>query len=240
MMSNESPDNWYETLDIGQWLRPTHIGADEARFIKKALRLRKGSSVLDAPCGAGRIAFHMALAGCRVTGVDLRKVFINRARSRFRRQGLSGEFRVQDLRDIGFDNEFSGVFNWFGSFGYFSDADNAAVIAVYARALRRGGRLLIDQPNRERILRNFMSERAYDTVLLRTRWDADRQRVITRWIIRGVEDSRNTSSIRLYTPSEFRRMFEVAGLSVEAYYGSRDGGPFDRSSHRTIVVGRKA
>ena len=67
---------WFENFDEQLWLKPDDIGQDEARFVKKALRLRKGQSVLDAPCGAGRIAVHLAKAGCRVTGIDLQKNFI--------------------------------------------------------------------------------------------------------------------------------------------------------------------
>ena len=76
---------------------------EEARFIKRALHLRKGQSVLDAPCGAGRIAFHLARAGCVVTGIDLRPQFIRRARRRFRRAGLRGELKAMDMRDVDFE-----------------------------------------------------------------------------------------------------------------------------------------
>ena len=62
-----------------------------------------------------------------------------------------------DLRSIEFENEFHAIYNWFNSFGYFSDGENAEVVRRFARALRPGGRLLIDHLNRERILRNFPS-----------------------------------------------------------------------------------
>lgn len=51
-------------FDDTLWLTPDNIGTDEATFIKRALRLRKGQRVLDAPCGADRIAVHLAKAGC--------------------------------------------------------------------------------------------------------------------------------------------------------------------------------
>ena len=82
-----------------------------AAFVKAALKLRKGSRVLDAPCGAGRIAVHVARAGCDLTGVDLTANFIRRCRRRFRRERLKGRFLVCDLRRLDFDNEFHGIFN---------------------------------------------------------------------------------------------------------------------------------
>jgi len=231
---------WFETLDDRLWLRPDEMGVEEARFIKKALRLRKGQKVLDAPCGAGRIAVHLAYAGCLITGVDLRRQFVDRARTRFRKVGVSGDFRVMDLRNIDFTDEFHGIYNWFGSFGYFSEVEDAEVIRSYTRALRNGGRLLIEQVNRERILRHFIAEREEDWLVMRNDWQRDRQRLVTRRIIGGVDDPRNRSSMRLYTPGQMRDLFNQSGLLVEDIFGFGEGGEqFSRSSRRMVVVGRK-
>ena len=42
--------DWFETMEERLWLLPDEKGEEEARFIKKALLLRKGQAVLDAPC----------------------------------------------------------------------------------------------------------------------------------------------------------------------------------------------
>ena len=239
------PD-WFETMEERHWLLPVHRiqirnekGEEEARFIQKALRLRKGQSVLDAPCGAGRIAFHLAGQGCAVTGVDLRSQFVNRARRRFRKDGLSGKFKVMDLRSLEFEQEFDGVFNWGGSFGYFSERENLELLQRYARALRPGGRLLIDQVNREYILRHFIPEQRRGEVIVRNYWDRDTQRIISRRIVDGRNDPKNMSSMRVYTFRETKELFKQAGLVVEAFYGSFRGEQFRRSSPRLIAVGRK-
>ena len=90
---------WFVNFAEGLWLKDDDTGKDEARFIKRALHLRKGQFVLDAPCGAGRIAVHLAKAECVVTGVDLQPAFIKRAKARFSREGLKGSFEVMDLRE---------------------------------------------------------------------------------------------------------------------------------------------
>ena len=161
---------WFVTFDEALWLKGDDTGQDEAQFIKRALRLRKGQSVLDAPCGAGRIAIHLAKAGCLVTGVDLRETFIRRAKLRFRKERTSGSFKVMDLRELNFNGEFHAVFSWFGSFGYFSDAENLELLRRYATALRPGGRLLIDQPNRENILRHFRHSDQRGNFKMSTKW----------------------------------------------------------------------
>jgi len=239
------PD-WFETMEEHLWLLPVHRiqirnekGEEEARFIKKALLLRKGQAVLDAPCGAGRIAFHLAYHGCAVTGVDLRAQFVNRARRRFRTQGLSGRFKVMDLRRMDFEQEFDGIFNWGGSFGYFSEKENLELLRRYARALRPGGRLLIDQVYREYILRHFAPQKRRGEVIVRNYWDKNAQRIISRRIVNGRNDPKNMSSMRLYTFRETRQLFEKAGLTIEAFYGSFKGEEFRRSSPHMIAVGWK-
>lgn len=231
--------HWFETMEERHWLLPDEEGEKEAQFIKKALRLRKGQRVLDAPCGAGRIAFHLACKGCTVTGVDLRPAFVNRARQRFRKEGLAGKFQVMDLRKLDFEEEFDGIFNWGGSFGYFSDEENSELVRRYARALRPGGRLLIDQVYGEYIFRHFALVKHRGDVIVRNRWDKDAKRIISRRIVDGQNDPKNMSSMRLYTFRETKELFNQAGLRAEAFYGSLKGEKFSRSSPHLIAVGRK-
>ena len=202
-------------------------------------RLRKGQRVLDAPCGAGRIAVHLAKAGCSVTGIDRNTRFIDRAGARLRQERLTGTFEVNDLRRIEFPAVFHGVFSWFASFGYFSDSENADLMRRYARALKRGSRLLIDQPNREHILRNFERVHVEGNIVMRGHWDQGVQRLVVRRVVNGTQDPRNTSSMRLYTPRQMRMLYEQAGLVLEDLYGSEARDGYTRSSPRMISVGRK-
>jgi len=232
--------DWYCTFADDLWLKPDDVGAEEAAFIKKALRLRRGQSVLDAPCGAGRIAIHLAHAGCRVTGIDLKRSFIKRAATRFRREEQNGCFLPVDMRDMSFSDEFHGILNWGGSFGFFAEADNLDVLRRYAAALRKGGRLLIDQTNRQALLRNFVACRKASGSTVRNRWSPGTQRVESDWIVhRRGKKEHNRMSVRLYTPSQMAKLFERVGLRIESTFGSIAGEPYQRSSKRLIVVGRK-
>ena len=247
----EMTQDWFTTLEEPLWLPPDDIGEDEARFIKRALRLRRGQTVLDAPCGAGRIAFHLARAGCSVTGVDLRSSFLRRARRRFRKAELPGTFVAADMRELDFRSQFQGIYNWFGSFGYFSDEENDALVGSYSHALRPGGRLLIEQVNREYILRNFRAAKEWtkpdgQTIRIRHTWDAKSQRVTGQWTVDGKTDPQNCSSMRLYTPAQISALLQRHGLSVEDICGKdatvpREGtyGCYRRSSRRMIVAARK-
>jgi SAM-dependent methyltransferase len=236
----QTTSDWFRTFDERLWLKDDAVGREEAAFIRKALRLRKGREVLDCPCGAGRIAFHLGAAGCAVTGVDRYGKFLARARRRFAAARLPARFLRADMRKITFDKEFDAAFNWGGSFGYFSDEENLEVLRRLARALRPAGRLLIDQPNRQSLLRNFRARTDLGKVVVRPTYDPKTQRINAVWSFkeRG-GTARSTSSIRLYTLSEFRRMFRLAGLMLLATHGGPDGSKYSRGSHRLVVVGRK-
>jgi SAM-dependent methyltransferase len=233
------PD-WFETMEDRFWLQPDEVGGEEARFILGALGLRRGDAVLDAPCGAGRVSLHLARAGCVITGVDLRATFIRRARRRFRVAGLHGTFRVLDLRNLDMEGQFDGILNWGGSFGYFSEPENAQLVEAYARALRPGGRLLIEQPDREHILRYFQRVMRRGSYTFRNRWHARNQRVVSRRFESGVEDRCNSSSMRLYTPAQMRGLFECQGLIVERVQQSVIFDAWGKSIPRMVTVGRRS
>lgn len=234
------PQDWFYDFDQSLWLPEEELAPQQADFIRKALHLRKGQAVLDCPCGVGRIAYYLVKAGIRIVGVDFMPEFIAAARGRFDAEKLPGRFEIMDMRQIRYGPIFHAAFNFSGSFGYFSDAENANLVARYGAALRRGGRLLIDQPNRGFVLRNFRQRIERDDSIVENRWDATSQRIHSNWIIRRGRHKRpNPMSMRLYTPAQMTAMLTKAGLEVESMYGEPDGSDYRRSSRRLIIVGRK-
>jgi SAM-dependent methyltransferase len=243
--------DWYRHFDDRFWLLDGPLPPEQARFIKRALGLRKGQRVLDVPCGAGRTSLALAKLGVEVTGVDLRSKFTNRAKRRFRRAGLSGTFLVGDMCELDYDAQFHAVVNWFGSFGYFSDAENLDVLRRFARAVRPGGRVLIHQVNRERILRNFRrvqrstlreaGRRGPGTLTDRNRWNPQLERIEGTWTLEL--DGKKASypmAMRLYTPGQLKALFTRVGLVPDRVYGGPPvAAAYTRSSRVMIAVGRK-
>ena len=229
---------WFAGYPKYYHLKPDNTGAEEAAFIRKILRLRKGQAVLDAPCGAGRISVHLARAGMNVTGVDLTPSYIQRARKRFKSEGYRGSFIVTDLREMDFAEQFHAAFNWQGSFGFFSEEDNLDVVGCYARSLRSGGRLLIDMPNREWLLRHFRANGRNGDIEFTACWRPAVERTDTHF--RNVKTKESWSmTIRHYTPAQYKHLFQKAGLEVEAFCRDLSGRPFRHGARRIYVVGRK-
>ncbi|HZP39076.1 MAG TPA: methyltransferase domain-containing protein [Methylomirabilota bacterium] len=211
----------------------------EVEFVLKALALPRGARILDVPCGYGRHAAVLARRGFRVVGVDLSRAMIAEARRRFR-EGPRLTFVRRDVRRLAFRAEFDAVVNLYTSFGYFTAAENRATLRRLARALRPGGRLLIDHrdPAYDAALPRRLCYRAGRTRLLledrrfdrRTGVNETTQLVLTPGR-RAVRQRR--FRIQELTLGQWRRALREAGLSLERAYGGYDG-----RRHRPGVTGR--
>ena len=98
-----------------------------------------GGEVVDAGCGTGRVAAHLAAAGLDVTGVDLSPGMIESAR--VNHPGL--RFEVGSLASLPMaDFQVAGVLAWYSIIH--STIDELPVIAAeFARVLCRDGWLLV-------------------------------------------------------------------------------------------------
>jgi len=124
------------------------MSLEEAQHAKldlvcRKLRLRGGESVIEAGCGWGTLALHMAREyGVRVKAFNISREQIAYARDRAAREGLSSrvEFIDDDYRNA------SGEFDAFVSVGMLEHVGRrnlASVGAVLQRTLRRDGRGLL-------------------------------------------------------------------------------------------------
>jgi SAM-dependent methyltransferase len=220
----------------------------EAGFVLSALDLKAGQYVLDLCCGQGRHAVKLAAAGCAVTGLDLSQKYLDLAQAGARDAGVELETVRADMREIPFEGRFDAVVNMFSSFGYLeSEAEDAKVLSAVERALKPGGRLLIDLLNREWVIANYEEkdwhEGADGTLYLERRhFDLESSRNhVTFTVITPDGDQREIGGhhIRLYTLREIRGLLSSAGLNFERAYGGFEGEDYSIGSRRMIIIACK-
>lgn len=232
--------DWFNTFNNSFWLPEESLAANEAQFLWRVLRLRPGTRVLDCPCGTGRISIELAKRKASVTGIDFQPRFVRQARRRFKRAGLEATFEQGDMREITYISCFDAAINWSGSFGYFDDAGNAQVVRALSRALVPGGLLVLDQLNRQSLLRNFKSRDRRGDIRVCQKWDAQTQRLEAIWSRRqATKRIHSRISLRLYTPRQVKALLHQAGLRLESLKGSTDGSDYLSTSPRLIVIAEK-
>tara|TARA_Y100000031_G_C8193371_1_gene372494 strand:- start:273 stop:1049 length:777 start_codon:yes stop_codon:yes gene_type:complete len=220
----------------------------EVDFIEKELNLKKGVKILDLACGHGRHTIELAKRGYLMTGQDINSFFLNNAKRSAKKAGVNIRWIKGDMRQISFENEFDVVINLFTAFGYLeSDEDDQKVLHQVSRALRPGGRFMIDFINRERIMRIYnkkdwlkfadetvvIIERNFDLVTGRNH---ERRTKIYK---NGKKEVFNTS-IRMYTLTELIGMCKKAGLQFVSVYGDYNREVPTIDSKRYIFITKKS
>lgn len=130
---------WNDFFDadyIRVYERQDELAEPEADFVRKTLGLRRGQRVLDVCCGYGRHARPLAQAGLQVTGFDLSRYFLRKARRDARKAKLPINWVEGDVREMAFEPIFDAAINMFTSFGFFpTEEENFQLIRRSARAL---------------------------------------------------------------------------------------------------------
>lgn len=236
-----APDDY---LYFFEMLLTDEVSDEEAALVALLLDVDAGTDVLDLGCGYGRLAIRLARFGAVVTGLDRSRGFLERAARDAAAAGVDVEWVESDMRMLPWVDEFDRILMWGSTFGIADDAGNAAVLDAAFRALRPGGRVLVDVVNRDRALRRPLPATVNierDTDWLSDEWDFDPdtgRSETDRTIVRGSTTRTMHFSMRLFMPAELCEQLEAAGFTVVGAYDEH-GRPCTPDSHRLVVLAAK-
>jgi SAM-dependent methyltransferase len=241
--------DWWETFFLGPWAAiqseaPAERTLREAGAIERLLELETGATVLDVPCGDGRLSVELAARGYSLTGVDITPEFLDRARRGASDRGVELVLHERDMRDLLWQDEFDGALCYWGSFGYFDDDGNTEFLRAVATALRPRGTFLLETHVAETLLPRFEKQgwRRYgDTyVLEQRRFDHVGSRVETTWtFLEAGTPSEEHSSIRIYTYRELAELLQGAGFTSVEGFDAISEEPFELGAPRLLMRARK-
>ncbi len=229
------------------YLTPEQADEDATELLE-LLELDRRARVLDAGCGDGRLAVRLAALGHVVVGVDRDRDQLERARAQPRARGVEVTWLHADLAHRGAlegHEPFDGAALWFNTWGFASDADNEAIVATAAGAVRPGGRVVIDTLDRDlvrSVLRHeegpVVLEREGERQVDRTIYDEGSRRFVTvRTIERGGASSERVLRQRLLVAHEWEDLFDRLG--VELVSATARGGRPLGDGLELVVVGRR-
>lgn len=217
----------------------------EVAFLCRAMRLKKGMSVLDVCCGPGRHSAEFARRGLCVCGFDFSQEYLAEAADRIRKENLSARFVCGDMREIPFEEEFDAAASLFNSFGYFSEkSDDIKTLEGIFRALRPGGMFALDIVNGANVRKYSQKQSRTD---LGRRWLTDKieftgDGMTCSWTFTDKKTGKSQTEIffnRLYDEKLIKKALEDTGFSVLRLYGGFGGEPLTDKSERIIAISKK-
>jgi SAM-dependent methyltransferase len=239
---------WFEEVFDEDYLRTLPFMTPEqtlreVAFIKESLRPPTDGELLDVGCGYGRHAIELGQGGYRVTGIDLSLPLLIRAADESQRRSLSVNFVHADMREMAFDNQFDGAYSFLTSFGYFDEETNLRVATSICRALKPGGRFLVDVINRDYIVSDLPTRVWWEgegcVVLEEVDFNFQTNRLAVRRSI-VFQDGRQVEhdiSIRAYSLHELAKLLRQAGFRVmEVSGGVATRGHYFGSTSRSVIV----
>ena len=239
---------WFEEVFDEDYLRTLpFLRADqtlrEVEFISSALTAEPGSEILDVGCGYGRHAIELVQRGFNVTGLDLSLPLLIRAADEAQRRSLSVNFVHADMREMAFEKQFTGAYSMLTSFGYFDEETNLRVAERIGRALKPGGRLLLDILNRDYVVADLPVRVWWEgtgcVVLEEVDFNFHTSRINTHRSI-VFEDGRQLEqelSVRAYSLHEIGRLLRQAGFRViDVSGGLATRGDFFGSASRNLLI----
>jgi SAM-dependent methyltransferase len=220
----------------------------EAEFVIDAMSLQPGAQVLDLGCGYGRHAMELAARGYHVVGLDLSTPLLIRGGEEAQRRGLQINFVRGDMRELDFEAQFDGAYCLFSTFGYFDDETNKKTVANIARALKPGGRVLIEILNRDYVIADLPTRVWWEgdgcVVLEEVELNYFSSRIqVNRSVV--FDDGRQLEqeiSVRAYSLHEVGKLMHAAGfrvLEVSGGYHTRSRFFGNQSRHIIVLAERK-
>jgi SAM-dependent methyltransferase len=108
--------DYYDLIYQGTENYEKECDALEKNFAK--LCQRKPKSILDVGCGTGSHSVILSKRGYNVTGIDISKTMIKKAKEKAKKEKVKTEFFVQDMQNIKLNKKFDCAICIFGGFGY--------------------------------------------------------------------------------------------------------------------------
>lgn len=134
----QSPDYHFNAYYSGKHL--SHL-FHKKKIDKVVSFIEPEKSVLDAGCGSSALAFILSKKGCTVSGVDVKKHYID-----FVSKKCKGSFYCADLRSMRLKKKFD-VVTCLDVIEHFTPQDRIKVLKTLDAHLKPGGKLILSFPS---------------------------------------------------------------------------------------------
>jgi len=244
--------NWFTKADFWslfyEWMFPAESFEQATHQVDDIMKLSgvTTGAVLDLCCGPGRHSVPLRKLGFDITGVDLQRFLLGKARDYATQENVTIEFIEEDMRIFKRSESFDLIISMFSSFGYFSNPkEDFRVLENAYYSLRNGGQLLLDLRGKEVHALGYAETLSYempngDLIFQRTRTNDDWTSSISTWVyVQGVHAHTYQITYNLYSAVELRELLKNAGFRNVQIYGDLKGIPYNHNAKRLVIVAEK-
>jgi SAM-dependent methyltransferase len=243
---------WWEEMFSEEFLRAIPILSPrqlerEVNFIEESLNVAHGGQMLDLACGAGQHAVELAARGYDLVGFDLSQSQLDWASGLALERNQRLQFTNGDMRELSYQESFDAIYSWNTSFGFFEEDKNLDVAQRIFRALRPGGRFLLDVINRDFVVEQQPGQTWFegdgcvciDDVTLD--FITSRMRVKRTLMLTNGKNRECTYSLRIYGLHELGKLLHDVGFKILKVSGRPEmpGVFFGSTSPRVIILAGK-
>ncbi len=234
----------------------------DAEFAERTLEIpffrkhaaQAGGPVLEVACGAGRITLPIARDGVAITGLDVSRPMLERARGKSAAEKLEIPWIEADCRDMRFEGKFQLIFSATNAMQHLLDVDSVCAFLQAARqALAPGGQLILDVFNPApvklarasdvRYLHKTMTAPDGSNIRVEAVSRYHRATQVFHFELEYLDGERvirtKRVNMRCFFPEELLALCRLNGLEVVERFGDYDDSPFGDESPKQILICKK-
>ncbi|MEY2934664.1 MAG: hypothetical protein RL033_5413 [Pseudomonadota bacterium] len=243
---------WWEEMFSEEFLRAIPILSPrqlerEVNCIEESLGVAPGGQILDLACGAGQHAVELAARGYDLVGFDLSQSQLDWASGLALERNQRLQFTNGDMRELSYQESFDAIYSWNTSFGFFEEDKNFDAAQRIFKALRPGGRFLLDVINRDFVVAQQPGQTWFegdgcvciDDVTID--FITSRMRVKRTLMLTNGKNRECTYSVRIYSLHELGKLLHDVGFKILKVSGRPEmpGVFFGSTSPRVIILAGK-
>jgi len=227
-------------------------------WIHEKVLVGRPTRILELTCGPGLYTSRLAKKGHECVGIDYAPEPIRHAEKTATSEGLACTYRLADVREAEYGDQYGLVMMLFGQFNVFRRSDARSLLEKAFSALVPGGLLLLEPQRFSTVEKTGRSGGSWYSCgeggglfsarphlcLSESFWNADEQAATQRFFVVDAETgevTRHAMTNEAYTDEQFRKLLTQAEFLDIQFFPSLVGVEVEEESQSAnlVVVGRK-
>jgi SAM-dependent methyltransferase len=234
--------------------RRTRLIKKHVDWIHKTVLSSIPSKILDLGCGPGLYSSRLAGLGHSCEGIDYSPASITYALKQARKNNLSCNYQLDDIRTAEYGTGFDLVMLVFSEFNTFEPKDAIKILKRSIGALRPGGKILLEVPSFDMVEQlgnqpsvwysedhGIFSDEPY-LCLTESFWNEDEKLAIERYyIIHGIDKDIHLylNTTQAYEDDQFIDFLRSAGFKSIEIHPSLTGSQEQQLDGMFVIIGIK-